>query len=213
MLHAFTAAHLQGKGHEKRERELTVQQAPEIQNMYTLSMPVSQLRTKMRQEFERHRYVNQIKTVDVLLFNSHQEFQVWRPAPVPKWPPERGIDAGTGNAQLLEAIVARAQVLPHRGGAQRAVAEQLHQWVLGGMSRASDAVCEAVWKKHADCDRAATLEVERQRGLQRRVYNRQYHSLSVLQTPTTALDIVKRRAMHTCSDRGPTPLIFWSCAL
>lgn len=30
----------------------------------------------MRQEFERHRYVNQIKTTDVLLFNSHQEFQV-----------------------------------------------------------------------------------------------------------------------------------------
>lgn len=44
--------------------------------MYTLSMPVSQLRTKMRQEFERHRYVNQLRTVDVLLFNSHQEFQV-----------------------------------------------------------------------------------------------------------------------------------------
>ena len=33
--------------------------------MYTLSMPVSQLRTKMRQEFERHRYVNQLRTVDV----------------------------------------------------------------------------------------------------------------------------------------------------
>jgi len=44
--------------------------------MYTLSMPVSQLRTKMRQEFERHRYVNQLRTVDVLLFNSHQEYQV-----------------------------------------------------------------------------------------------------------------------------------------
>jgi NADH dehydrogenase (ubiquinone) 1 alpha subcomplex subunit 6 len=44
--------------------------------MYTLSMPVSTLRTKMRQEFERHRYVNQLKTVDVLLFNSHQEYQV-----------------------------------------------------------------------------------------------------------------------------------------
>lgn len=29
----------------------------------------------MRQEFERHRYVNQMKTVDVLLFNSHQEYQ------------------------------------------------------------------------------------------------------------------------------------------
>jgi NADH dehydrogenase (ubiquinone) 1 alpha subcomplex subunit 6 len=51
-------------------------QAPEIQTMYTLSMPVSTLRTKMRQEFERHRYVTQLKTVDVLLFNSHQEFQV-----------------------------------------------------------------------------------------------------------------------------------------
>ncbi|EMD67543.1 hypothetical protein COCSADRAFT_62517, partial [Bipolaris sorokiniana ND90Pr] len=49
--------------------------APEIQTMYSLNMPVSQLRTKMRQEFERHRYVNQLKTVDVLLFNSHQEFQ------------------------------------------------------------------------------------------------------------------------------------------
>ncbi|KAH7117151.1 hypothetical protein B0J11DRAFT_442802 [Dendryphion nanum] len=49
--------------------------APEIQNMYTLSIPVSTLRTKIRQEFERHRYVNQLRTVDVLLFNSHQEFQ------------------------------------------------------------------------------------------------------------------------------------------
>lgn len=43
--------------------------------MYSLNLPVSTLRTKVRQEFERHRYVNQLKTVDVLLFNSHQEFQ------------------------------------------------------------------------------------------------------------------------------------------
>jgi NADH dehydrogenase (ubiquinone) 1 alpha subcomplex subunit 6 len=58
-------------------RMLTITvQAPEIQTMYSLNMPVSTLRTKMRQEFERHRYVNQMKTVDVLLFNSHQEFQV-----------------------------------------------------------------------------------------------------------------------------------------
>jgi len=49
--------------------------APEVQTMYSLNMPVSMLRTKIRQEFERHRYVNQLKTVDVLLFNSHQEFQ------------------------------------------------------------------------------------------------------------------------------------------
>jgi hypothetical protein len=51
-------------------------QAPEIQSMYSLNMPVSQLRTKMRQEFERHRYVNQISVVDMLLFQSHAEFQV-----------------------------------------------------------------------------------------------------------------------------------------
>jgi hypothetical protein len=51
-------------------------QAPEIQQMYSLNMPVSAVRTKMRQEFERHRYVAQLKTVDVLLFNSHSEFQV-----------------------------------------------------------------------------------------------------------------------------------------
>ena len=61
----------------RQEPGLTmIMQAPEIQTMYSLNMPVSTLRTKMRQEFERHRYVNQLKTVDVLLFNSHQEFQV-----------------------------------------------------------------------------------------------------------------------------------------
>lgn len=44
--------------------------------MYSLNMPVSNIRTKIRQEFERHRYVAQLNTVDVLLFNSHQEYQV-----------------------------------------------------------------------------------------------------------------------------------------
>ncbi|KAK3676433.1 hypothetical protein LTR78_003709 [Recurvomyces mirabilis] len=52
-----------------------VRSAPEVQQMYSLNMPVSAIRTKIRQEFERHRYVSQLKTVDVLLFNSHQEFQ------------------------------------------------------------------------------------------------------------------------------------------
>ncbi|WPH02052.1 NADH dehydrogenase, alpha subcomplex, subunit 6 [Acrodontium crateriforme] len=49
--------------------------APEIQTMYSLDMPVSKIRTKTRQEFERHRYVGQIKTVDRLIQNSHAEFQ------------------------------------------------------------------------------------------------------------------------------------------
>lgn len=42
-------------------------------------MPVSAIRTKIRQEFEKHRYVAQIKTVDVLLYKSHAEFQVSLP--------------------------------------------------------------------------------------------------------------------------------------
>ncbi len=50
--------------------------APEIQTMYSLNIPVSALRTKMRQEFERHRYVSQIGVVDMLLFQSHAEYQV-----------------------------------------------------------------------------------------------------------------------------------------
>ncbi|KAI9797523.1 MAG: hypothetical protein M1833_005434 [Piccolia ochrophora] len=49
--------------------------APEIQSLYSLNMPVSVIRTKIRQEFERHRYVNQLSVVDVLLFQSHSEFQ------------------------------------------------------------------------------------------------------------------------------------------
>jgi NADH dehydrogenase (ubiquinone) 1 alpha subcomplex subunit 6 len=34
------------------------------------------VRTKVRQEFERHRYVQQLPVVDMLLFQSHAEFQV-----------------------------------------------------------------------------------------------------------------------------------------
>ncbi|TVY26113.1 NADH-ubiquinone oxidoreductase 14.8 kDa subunit [Lachnellula hyalina] len=52
-----------------------IRSAPEIQTMYSLNIPVAQLRTKMRQEFERHRYVNQMGVVDMLLFQSHAEFQ------------------------------------------------------------------------------------------------------------------------------------------
>jgi NADH dehydrogenase (ubiquinone) 1 alpha subcomplex subunit 6 len=51
-------------------------QAPEIQTIYSLGIPVSGIRTKMRQEFERHRYVQQLSVVDVLIFQSHAEFQV-----------------------------------------------------------------------------------------------------------------------------------------
>lgn len=49
--------------------------------MYSLNMPVSAIRTKLRQEFERHRYVNQIPTVDVLLAKNNMEFQVRAASP------------------------------------------------------------------------------------------------------------------------------------
>ncbi|KAI9836970.1 MAG: hypothetical protein M1838_004911 [Thelocarpon superellum] len=49
--------------------------APEVQQMYSLNMPVSAIRTKIRQEFERHRFVSHLQTVDMLLFQSHAEFQ------------------------------------------------------------------------------------------------------------------------------------------
>lgn len=44
--------------------------------MYSLNIPVSAIRTKIRQEYEKHRYVSQLNVVDVLLFQSHAEFQV-----------------------------------------------------------------------------------------------------------------------------------------
>lgn len=44
--------------------------------MYSLNLPVAAIRTKVRQEFERHRFVNQLPVVDMLLFQSHAEFQV-----------------------------------------------------------------------------------------------------------------------------------------
>ncbi|KAM0434440.1 hypothetical protein ACHAPT_003536 [Fusarium lateritium] len=50
-------------------------QAPEVQTMYNMPMPVSAIRTRMRQEFERHRYANKLSVVDVLLFKSHAEYQ------------------------------------------------------------------------------------------------------------------------------------------
>lgn len=51
-------------------------QAPEVQTMYNMPMPVSTIRTRMRQEFERHRFANKLSVVDVLLFKSHAEYQV-----------------------------------------------------------------------------------------------------------------------------------------
>ena len=44
--------------------------------MYSLNMPVSKIRTTVRREFEKHKYVNQLGAIDVLLMQSNMEFQV-----------------------------------------------------------------------------------------------------------------------------------------
>lgn len=51
-------------------------QAPEVQTMYSVPFPVAAIRTRMRQEFERHRYVNKLNVVDMLIFQSHADYQV-----------------------------------------------------------------------------------------------------------------------------------------
>ena len=51
-------------------------QGPEITQMYSLGMPVAKLRAKMREEFEKHRFVNNLQAVDVLIMQSHMEYQV-----------------------------------------------------------------------------------------------------------------------------------------
>lgn len=44
--------------------------------MYSIPFPVSVIRTRMRQEFERHRFVNKLPVVDVLLMQNNAEYQV-----------------------------------------------------------------------------------------------------------------------------------------
>ncbi|KAL2019521.1 hypothetical protein VTK56DRAFT_9555 [Thermocarpiscus australiensis] len=52
-----------------------IRAAPEIQTMYSIPRPVSAIRSRIRQEFERHRYVNKLPVVDVLLMQSRQDYQ------------------------------------------------------------------------------------------------------------------------------------------
>ncbi|KAK0710960.1 NADH-ubiquinone oxidoreductase 14.8 kDa subunit [Lasiosphaeris hirsuta] len=49
--------------------------APEIQTMYSVPLPVSAIRTRIRQEFERNRFVNKLSVVDVMIFQSHADYQ------------------------------------------------------------------------------------------------------------------------------------------
>lgn len=44
-------------------------------NLYLLDVPVPAVRAKIRQEFERHRFVQQLPVVDVLITKSDMEYQ------------------------------------------------------------------------------------------------------------------------------------------
>lgn len=48
---------------------------PEIVNIYVLNVPIPAVRAKIRQEFERNRYVKQLPVVDMLITKSNMEFQ------------------------------------------------------------------------------------------------------------------------------------------
>ncbi|KAI1331187.1 NADH dehydrogenase, alpha subcomplex, subunit 6 [Xylariaceae sp. FL0255] len=52
-----------------------IRAAPRIQTMYEVPHPVSSIRSKMRQEFEKHRFVNKLPVVDVLLMQNNAEYQ------------------------------------------------------------------------------------------------------------------------------------------
>jgi hypothetical protein len=103
-------------------------QAPEIQSMYSLNMPVSKIRTKLRSEYEKHRYVNQLGVVDVLLFQGHSEFQVGASSDQEDLLGMVRFDADlvvtfTGNAELLEAAGTRDEVLQVGGRSNGEIAK------------------------------------------------------------------------------------------
>ncbi|KAG0033098.1 hypothetical protein BGZ82_006252 [Podila clonocystis] len=48
---------------------------PEIMRTHQIDIPMSQIRTKIREEFERHRDVKDLAVIDILLFKGRQEYQ------------------------------------------------------------------------------------------------------------------------------------------
>ncbi|KAJ1643617.1 ndufa6 NADH-ubiquinone oxidoreductase subunit [Dispira simplex] len=51
------------------------QAVPSMVEMYQLSMPMSVVRAKIREEFEKNRYVSDLKTIDVLITKGQMEYQ------------------------------------------------------------------------------------------------------------------------------------------
>lgn len=108
--------------------------------MYNLPMPISIIRTRIRQEFERHRYVSKLPVTDVLLFKSHAEYQV-------RHITEAGgnrANMRVGDDELLEADHAR-YVLFQGGELQgrQADAKLFHAGFPRGKSSWLDRLCDS----------------------------------------------------------------------
>lgn len=52
-----------------------IRNAKEFSDLYELDMPVSNVKTKIRQEFERQRFVNDLDVTNVLYAKGQMEFQ------------------------------------------------------------------------------------------------------------------------------------------
>ncbi|CAG8511201.1 8983_t:CDS:2 [Racocetra fulgida] len=49
--------------------------APKIVQSYLLDFPVATARAKIREEFEKNRYVSDLRVIDVLIFKGRAEYQ------------------------------------------------------------------------------------------------------------------------------------------
>lgn len=78
-------------------------QAPEIIDMYQIPISVYDLRTKVREQFEKNKHVTDIRVADVLLLKGRQEYQetinYWK-TPVRPPPPCFDILSARGNHRL-----------------------------------------------------------------------------------------------------------------
>ncbi|KAJ9051862.1 ndufa6 NADH-ubiquinone oxidoreductase subunit [Entomophthora muscae] len=52
-----------------------IRSAPEIPQLYILDFPYSVIRAKIREEFEKNRYVNDLKLIDILIFKGNAELE------------------------------------------------------------------------------------------------------------------------------------------
>lgn len=52
-----------------------MKQVPDMVNLYQIELPISTVRSKIRQEFERNRYISDLPTIDIILFKGQIEYQ------------------------------------------------------------------------------------------------------------------------------------------